>query len=79
MSSSVIFKDNCQSQLIHENSEFIPDYDNTVYALSKLKADKVAAREMENGLPVIIINPGMIIGTGNIKKKQLRLLTLSYK
>ncbi|QIY89655.1 NAD-dependent epimerase/dehydratase family protein [Chryseobacterium gallinarum] len=81
VSSSVIFKDNCQSQLIHENSEFIPDYDNTVYALSKLKADKVAAREMENGLPIIIINPGMIIGTGNIKKSSsgfLHFLTNNF-
>lgn len=44
--------------------DFEPDPNNNVYALSKYAAEMEVWRGAQEGLPVVIINPGIIIGPG---------------
>ncbi|SFN41905.1 Nucleoside-diphosphate-sugar epimerase [Chryseobacterium oleae] len=68
VSSAVIFDNGKKGRPIDENSSFIIQTESTVYAASKYKADTVVCNAFNQGLNTIIINPGMIIGSGNWKK-----------
>lgn len=59
VSSALIFNDDP----IDENSSFISGKD-TIYAVSKYKADIAVCKAFEEGVNTIIINPGLIIGSG---------------
>ncbi len=48
-----------------EDSSFNPKLEHSAYALSKHLSEMEAWRASAEGLNVIIINPGMIIGSGN--------------
>ncbi|KQR92475.1 NAD-dependent epimerase [Chryseobacterium sp. Leaf180] len=50
---------------LDESSDFNPKDDHSEYALSKHLSEMEVWRASAEGLPVIIINPGMIIGSGN--------------
>lgn len=51
-----------------ENSDYNPKLDHSPYAVSKQFSEMEAWRASAEGLDVVIVNPGMIIGSGNWKK-----------
>ncbi|WP_231717766.1 NAD-dependent epimerase/dehydratase family protein [Nonlabens sp. YIK11] len=51
-------------QSINEEDFFNPDAKNTDYAISKYGGEMEAWRASQEGLPVIIVNPGVILGEG---------------
>lgn len=50
---------------LDENSEFNPKDEHSAYAISKHLAEMEVWRASAEGLNTIIVNPGMIIGSGN--------------
>lgn len=61
---------------ITEDTEWNPEGDNSVYAITKYGAEMEVWRATQEGLDVVIINPGVILGagiwrygTGNLFKK----------
>ncbi|REC47106.1 NAD-dependent epimerase [Chryseobacterium pennipullorum] len=75
VSSSLIFTTE-KEKMIGENAAFIDGKKNTIYAASKYKADKAVCLASAAGLNTIIINPGMIIGSGNWEKSSGELLKI---
>lgn len=47
-----------------ENTEWNPEADNSVYAITKYGAELEVWRGAQEGLDVVIVNPGVIIGPG---------------
>ena len=65
-----------KSNLIDEELHWNPEADNSVYAITKYGAEIEVWRGTQEGLPAVIVNPGVIIGggiwshgSGNIIKK----------
>lgn len=48
-----------------ENSDWNPEVDNSVYAITKYGAEMEVWRGQQEGLSTAIVNPGVIIGPGN--------------
>lgn len=59
--------------LIDENTQWAEDDNNTEYAVSKHLAELEVWRGMEEGLDVLIFNPGIILGAGKWDKGSCRL------
>ncbi|WP_178990713.1 NAD-dependent epimerase/dehydratase family protein [Winogradskyella schleiferi] len=51
-------------KLIHEKTDWNPEADNSVYAITKYGAELEVWRGTQEGLDAIIVNPGIIIGAG---------------
>ena len=51
--------------LMDEDSDFNPKLDHSAYAISKHIAEMEVWRASAEGLNTVIINPGMIVGSGN--------------
>jgi len=49
---------------ITENTEWNPEADNSVYAITKYGAEIEVWRGSQEGLDVVIVNPGVILGAG---------------
>lgn len=62
-----------------ENSAWEASKLNTNYAISKYKAEMEVWRGAEEGLSVIIVNPGVIIGVGDFSKGSNALVQTIYK
>lgn len=76
VSSAAIFNTEKGDKPIDENSDLISGENNTVYAVSKYKADKAVLNAFHQGLNTITINPGMIIGSGNWQKSSGEFLQI---
>ncbi|SMP25089.1 NAD-dependent epimerase/dehydratase family protein [Chryseobacterium profundimaris] len=63
-SIAVLDIDNENGEL-DEDSDFNPKEDHSAYAISKHLAEMEVWRASAEGLNVVIVNPGMIIGSGN--------------
>ncbi|AKK71460.1 NAD-dependent epimerase [Chryseobacterium gallinarum] len=64
--SSVAVLDNFNEKgELDENSDFNPKLEHSAYAISKHLSEMEAWRASAEGLNVVIINPGMIVGSGN--------------
>jgi len=63
-SIAVLDSFNDQGEL-DENSDFNPKIEHSAYAISKHLSEMEVWRASAEGLNTIIINPGMIVGTGN--------------
>ncbi len=50
--------------LITENTEWNPEADNSVYAITKYGAEMEVWRGTQEGIPAVIVNPGIILGPG---------------
>lgn len=74
VSSAAIFEADHQT-FADENCSY-KDKNNTIYAISKYKADMEVCRASGKGLNTIIINPGMIIGSGNWKESSSEFLKM---
>ncbi|MCW3170105.1 NAD-dependent epimerase/dehydratase family protein [Chryseobacterium sp. 09-1422] len=64
--SSIAVLDSFNDQReLDEDSDFNPKIEHSAYAISKYLSEMEVWRASAEGLNTIIINPGMIIGTGN--------------
>lgn len=53
--------------------------DNSIYAISKYGAEREVWRASEEGLDVVIVNPGIIIGPGNWRSGSTEIFPVAYK
>ncbi|MGD1317714.1 NAD-dependent epimerase/dehydratase family protein [Chryseobacterium sp. 2R14A] len=74
VSSAAIFATK-KDQIISENSEYNNFKKATFYAAAKYKAELQVLKAVKAGLKTIMINPGMIIGSGNWNDSSGQLLT----
>ncbi|MEY8849984.1 NAD-dependent epimerase/dehydratase family protein [Psychroserpens sp. XS_ASV72] len=51
-------------QKITEDTEWNPEEDNSVYAITKYGAEIEAWRGTQEGVPTVIVNPGIVLGPG---------------
>lgn len=59
---------------ISENSEFNPEEQNSVYAITKHEAEMEVWRGTQEGLDAVIVHPGVIIGEGIWKSASASIL-----
>jgi nucleoside-diphosphate-sugar epimerase len=59
--------------LIDEETQWVDDLNNTMYAESKHLAELEVWRGVEEGLDAVVVNPGIILGAGAWKKGSCRL------
>lgn len=52
-------------ELISENNEWNPEEDNSVYSITKYGGEMEVWRGTQEGLDSIIVNPGVILGSGH--------------
>lgn len=64
--------------LIDEQSKWVNTNENSNYAISKYKAEMEVWRGMEEGLQVVVVNPGVILGVGNWYKGSCKLFNLVW-
>lgn len=64
---------------IDENTHWTNSPYNTQYAISKYLAEMEVWRGIEEGLPAVIVNPGVILGEGRWDKGSCRLFTTAAK
>jgi len=63
-SSIAAIGDTINNNDITENTEWNPEADNSVYAITKYGAEIEVWRGSQEGLDVVIVNPGVILGAG---------------
>lgn len=51
-------------ELIHENTPWNPEEDNSVYAITKYGAELEVWRGTQEGLDAVVVNPGVVLGAG---------------
>lgn len=59
---------NEKTKIIHENLKWEKNSLNSTYAKTKYLAEKEVWRGMAEGLPAVIINPSVVLGSGHWKK-----------
>lgn len=64
---------NLESNIIDENVEWQPDDYRSAYSYSKFRAEMEVWRASKEGLPVVIVNPSVVIGPVNWKRSSGRL------
>lgn len=76
VSSIAALGESQNSTKIDEETDWNPEADNSVYAITKYGAEMEVWRGSQEGLPAVVVNPGVIIGggiwshgSGNIIKK----------
>lgn len=62
--SSIATLSKLPHQPITEENYWNPDEENNLYSLAKYAAEMEVWRGMEEGLQVVIVNPGLILGSG---------------
>lgn len=62
--SSIATLGNKGGEMADEESQWDPDADNNVYAISKYGAEMEVWRGTQEGLDAVIVNPGVILGSG---------------
>lgn len=62
-------------QLIDESAFWQNDDNHSVYSQSKFRAEMEVWRGTKEGLPAVIVNPGVIIGPGDTRRSSGRLIT----
>ncbi|WP_194850287.1 NAD-dependent epimerase/dehydratase family protein [Nonlabens antarcticus] len=67
------------SNPITEEDFFNPDALNTDYALTKYGGEMEVWRASQEGLKVVIVNPGVILGEGNYKEGSGRIFSKTYQ
>jgi nucleoside-diphosphate-sugar epimerase len=63
-SIATIGRNTTNNKLITENTEWNPEDDNSVYAITKYGAEMEVWRATQEGLDAVIVNPGVILGAG---------------
>ncbi|HLT52467.1 MAG TPA: NAD-dependent epimerase/dehydratase family protein [Flavobacteriaceae bacterium] len=75
VSSVAALGDSIKNQAITEETEWNPEADNHVYAITKYGAEMEVWRGQQEGLNVIVVNPGVILGPGIWKYGSGSLIT----
>lgn len=75
VSSIATLDKNPKSDLITEENEWNPENNNYDYAITKYGGEMEVWRASQEGLPVIIVNPGVIIGPGFWKENTGRFFS----
>jgi len=64
VSSIATIGNSVNNKPITENTEWNPENDNSVYAITKYGAEMEVWRATQEGLNAVIVNPGVILGAG---------------
>lgn len=64
ISSIAVFGDQACQKEIDETSYWNPEAENDVYAIAKYGAEMEVWRATQEGVPVVIVNPGIVLGEG---------------
>lgn len=67
------------SDIIHENMLWNEDAQNSDYSLSKFYAEQEVWRGVEEGLPVVIVNPSIIVGPSEWKKSSTAMFETAVR
>ncbi|SEC31605.1 Nucleoside-diphosphate-sugar epimerase [Tenacibaculum sp. MAR_2009_124] len=78
VSSIAAVGDSINGQLIHEENEWIDAGDQHGYAITKYGAEMEVWRGSQEGLTVVIVNPGVILGSGFWQEGSGKLFTQVY-
>lgn len=65
--------------LVTEDTRWNDSKNNSNYAISKYKAEMEVWRGAEEGLNVVVVNPGVILGVGDWNKGSCKLFQLVWK
>lgn len=68
-----------KNEMINEESHWNPENDNSVYGITKYGGEMEVWRSAQEGLDVVIINPGVILGGGIWKYGSGRLFKMVHK
>jgi len=79
VSSIATIGKNNNGKLINEETEYNLDDDNSVYAITKYEAEMEVWRGAQEGLDVVIVNPGVIVGSGIWSSASGGILRTVYK
>ncbi len=66
-------------KLINEKTSWTRKGKNSNYAISKYSAEAEVWRAVAEGLDVIVVNPGIILGPGDWEKDSSRIFSQAYK
>lgn len=77
LSSIAVMDEN--NRLMDEESTWDPGKPHSLYAQTKFMAEMEVWRSCEEGLPVVIFNPGIILGKGNPGESSMILFDLGRK
>lgn len=64
VSSIAAVGNSIKNKLITEENEWNKDYDNSGYSITKFGAEMEVWRASQEGVSVVIVNPGVILGSG---------------
>lgn len=64
VSSIAVFGSQACQREINETSYWNPEAENNVYAIAKYGAEMEVWRATQEGVPVVIVNPGVVLGEG---------------
>lgn len=62
-----------ESETITEETPWSPDNTSSIYSNSKYAAEQEVWKLSTEGIPVVIVNPGIILGAGDFSKGSLQL------
>lgn len=79
VSSVATLGESPKNNSITEETHWNPEADNNVYAITKYGAEMEVWRASQEGLPVVIVKPGVILGAGIWSHSSGSLFANSYK
>lgn len=76
VSSTAVFTRNkeLEEEMISEDSKWVSGQETSGYAISKYNAEREVWRGIEEGLNAVIINPSLMLGSGNWNDSSLKIL-----
>lgn len=79
VSSIAAVGNSIKNKLITEENEWNKDYDNSGYSITKFGGEMEVWRASQEGVPVVIVNPGIILGSGFWDTGSGKLFSRVYK
>lgn len=79
VSSIAALGENLDGKAISEETHWNPEADNSVYGITKFGAEMEVWRATQEGLDVVIVNPGVILGSGIWRHGSGSLINKVYK
>ncbi len=79
VSSIATIGDSDKNEPINENSDWNPEAEHSVYAITKYGAEMEVWRGTQEGLNAVVVNPGIIIGPGFWRSGSGSLIKLVHK
>lgn len=66
-------------QRVDEDTEWKNSPLNSAYAVSKYKGEREALRGLEEGIPMVMVNPGLVIGPGDWDEGTPKMFKMIFK